>query len=72
MSEAAATIEVLSSLKLRGAGKHLHELLDDARAHTHSYLEFLDRLLSAEIADRAERRLRRNLSAAHFPLDKYS
>ena len=71
MSDAAATtIDVLSSLKLRGAGKHLHELLDDAQKNTHSYLKFLDRLLSAEISDRAERRLRRNLSAAHFPLEK--
>lgn len=70
MSEAAATIDVLSSLKLRGAGKQLHALLDDAQNHTHSYLTFLDRLLSAEISDRAERRLRRNLSAAHFPLEK--
>jgi len=70
MSEAAATIEVLASLKLRGAGKELHALLDDAQSNTRSYLDFLDRLLSAEITDRAERRLRRNLSAAHFPLEK--
>ena len=70
MSDATATIEVLGSLKLKGAGKQLNELLDDAQANTRSYLEFLDRLLAAEIEDRAERRLRRNLSAAHFPLEK--
>ncbi len=70
MSDAAATIEVLAGLKLKGASKELHALLDDAQENTHSYLEFLDRLLAAEISDRAERRLRRNLSAAHFPLEK--
>ena len=70
MSQAAATIEVLASLKLKGAGKHLHGLLDEAQSETLSHLEFLDRLLSVEISDRAERRLRRNLSAAHFPIEK--
>ena len=70
MSNSAATIEVLAALKLKAAGDQLHALLDDAQTQTRSYLEFLARLLAAEISDRAERRLKRNLTAAHFPLEK--
>jgi DNA replication protein DnaC len=61
---------MLETLNLKGVGKHLEDLLKSAKVAKLNYLDFIHRLLSAEIEDRRERRLKRNLSAAHFPVDK--
>ena len=64
------TVDLLGSLKLRGMVSKLDEEINDAESTKASYLTFLNSLLRAEIADRTERRLRRNLIGAHFPVHK--
>lgn len=64
------TVDLLSSLKLRGILRGLDEEINEAEGQRVSYLSFLNSLLKAEIADRRERRLRRNMTAAHFPVEK--
>jgi len=64
------TVNLLSNLKLRGILSRLDEEINDAESQKASYLTFLNSLLQAEIADRTERRLRRNMTAAHFPVEK--
>ena len=64
------TVSLLGSLQLRGIAGRLDEEITDAESRKASYLTFLQALLQAEIADRRERRLRRNMSAAHFPVSK--
>ena len=60
----------LRSLKLIGVQNHLDELVSEAEAQKHSYLSFLKGLLSYELEHRNERRYRRNITAAHFPVIK--
>lgn len=64
------TAELLESLKLKGIAAHLDELITDAERQKHSYLSFVNALFQTEISDRTARRLRRNFSAAHFPIEK--
>jgi len=64
------TIGFLETLKLKGVASHLDELITDAEREKHSYLSFLNALFETEITDRRMRRLRRNLAAAHFPIEK--
>ena len=64
------TLELLEALKLKGILKHLDELVNDAEAQKVSYISFLNSFVQAEIAERRERRLKRNMSAAHFPILK--
>jgi len=64
------TVNLLGSLKLRGIVSRLDEEINDAESKKTSYLTFLQSLLQAEIADRTQRRLRRNMTAAHFPVQK--
>jgi DNA replication protein DnaC len=64
------TMSLLSSLQLRGIIAKLDEEITDAETKKASYLTFLQALLQAEIGDRRERRLKRNMSAAHFPVCK--
>ena len=64
------TMSLLNNLRLRGIVERLDEEITDAESKKASYLTFLQALLQAEIADRRERRLRRNMSAAHFPVPK--
>ena len=64
------TLQLLDTLKLRGIVGNLDEELNDAEGQKVSYLTFLNSLLKREVADRTERRLRRNMSAAHFPILK--
>jgi DNA replication protein DnaC len=60
----------LISLKLRGIHEKLDELITEAETQKQSFLSFLHQLLLTELADRAERRYRRNIAAAHFPVIK--
>ncbi|KKM54004.1 hypothetical protein LCGC14_1553870 [marine sediment metagenome] len=64
------TMHLLSSLKLRGILSRLDEEINEAETMKVSYISFLNTLLQAEITDRRERRLRRNMAAAHFPVEK--
>ncbi len=64
------TIHLLNSLKLRGILSKLDEEINEAETRKVSYISFLNTLLQAEITDRRERRLRRNMAAAHFPVEK--
>lgn len=65
------TIEMAQVLKLKGIITHMDELVSDAERQKHSHMTFLNSLLHAEIKDRQNRRLRRNLTAAHFPVEKH-
>jgi DNA replication protein DnaC len=60
----------LKTLKLRGITTDLDALITDAQRQKSSYVSFLNAILETEIVDRKNRRLRRNMSAAHFPLEK--
>ena len=64
------TLHLLNSLKLKGILKSIDEEINDAESQKSSYLTFLNSLLQAEITDRTERRLKRNMTAAHFPIEK--
>jgi DNA replication protein DnaC len=64
------TLSLLDGLQLRGIRKRIDEEINEAETQKASYLGFLNALLRVEIADRTERRLRRNMAAAHFPIMK--
>lgn len=70
MSSFADTKALLESLKLKGAAKKLDGLLEAAQSEELSFSAFLHRALEAELTDRGERRLRRNLTASHLPVEK--
>jgi DNA replication protein DnaC len=63
-------ITLIMSLKLRGIHAKLDELITEAETQKQSFLSFLQQLLLTELADRAERRYKRNIAAAHFPVIK--
>src|SRR4030042_2291842 len=62
--------ELLRTLKLQGVQNHLDELITEAETQKQSYVSFLNEVLNHELAQRAERRCRRNISGAHFPITK--
>lgn len=70
MSGYAQTKALLDSLKLKGAARKLDALLEAAESEELSFSGFLQQTLEAEITDRTERRLKRNLTAAHLPVEK--
>jgi DNA replication protein DnaC len=61
---------LLENLKLKGMIPNLESEITEAEEKKISYLSFLDLLLKAEIDYRTERRLKRNLVGAHFPVEK--
>jgi len=63
-------IPLLETLKLKGCRKNLDEIVNEAEQSQISYITFLYNMLDAEIKDRAERRLKRNMTGAHFPVIK--
>ncbi len=64
------TLHLLDTLRLRGILANLDEELNEAEGEKVSYLGFLISVLKREIADRSERRLKRNMAQAHFPMIK--
>src|SRR5258708_23372964 len=60
----------LERLKLKRVADLLDPISEQATKESLSYLDFLDRLLAAEAASRAERRLLAKTRLAHFPLQK--
>ncbi len=57
----------LDRLKLRRVAELLDPICEQATKDSLSYVDFLDRLLEAESASRAERRLLAKTRLAHFP-----
>ena len=70
MSSYQQTKVLLESLKLKGAARKLESLLEVAQTEELSFSAFLHQTLEAELTDRSERRLKRNLTAAHLPVEK--
>lgn len=60
----------LERLKLKRVAELLDPISEQATKESLSYLDFLDRLLEAEAASRAERRLLAKTRLAHFPFQK--
>lgn len=60
----------LELLRLRGAAAGLERIPERAQADTATYRDFLECVLDAELRDRNERRLKRNLTGAHSPARK--
>lgn len=63
-------IQQLHTLQLKGVQNHLDELINEAESQKQSYLSFLKEALQFELKDRGERRYKRNITAAHFPIIK--
>ncbi len=63
-------MEQLQALKLRGILANLDELISEAETERQSYIGFLQQVLKRELEDKAERKYRRSISAAHFPVMK--
>lgn len=68
MNKLEQCIDIIKTLKLRG---FISEFEISATNNTLSNLDFLHGLLKAEIEYRKDKRLARNMSAAHFLLIKY-
>ena len=64
------TINYLNILNLRGILGSLDTTINDSEIQKHSYVTFLNSLLKAEIENRRQRKLKRNMTAAHFPVKK--
>ena len=60
----------LQALRLRGIVSELDELISEAETQKQSYLGFLHQLLNKELSDRSERKYKRSIIAAHFPVKK--
>ena len=61
------TINLLSTLKLKGVLNRLDDILNDAEHDKASYIRFLNTVCQVEIVDRTRRRYERSLTGAHFP-----
>ena len=60
----------LTRLQLVGTRERLDTLLQQAAREEVSYLDFLDRVLSEEVAAKDEKRTRMGVQIAHFPLKR--
>jgi len=60
----------LRQLKLTGMLQHYQQMARESARSDHSYLDFLAALAAQEVTLREQRRHRRNLSGAHFPVLK--
>lgn len=70
MKKYQQTVSLLDNLKLQGIIHSLDNEITEAEEKKVSYLSFLSVLLNSEIAYRTERRRKRNLAGAHFPVEK--
>lgn len=70
MKAQAQTLGYLRTLGLHGVLRSLDELINDAESRRASYLAFLNAIFSAEIEFRVKRRVERNMTGAHFPVEK--
>lgn len=70
MTKHTETVTLLKELQFKGVLSSLDEIMSDAEKNSVSYSSFLAEVLKAELEARSARRLKRNLSAAHFPAVK--
>jgi len=70
MKAQAQTLGYLRTLGLHGVLRSLDELINDAESRRSSYLVFLNAIFSTEIEFRVKRRVERNMTGAHFPVEK--
>ncbi|MBA3064886.1 IS21-like element helper ATPase IstB [bacterium] len=70
MKKYQQTVSLLDNLKLKGIIHSLDNEITEAEEKKVSYLSFLSVLLNSEIAYRTDRRRKRNLAGAHFPVEK--
>ena len=70
MSVTTESTRKLDALSLRGAAAQLDGLLERAQSENMTYQAFLDAVTDVELRDRGDRRLKRNLAMAHFPVQK--
>ena len=70
MKKFEKTLNILTTLKLKGIQQNLDEEINNAEEMKVSYLNFLTALLQTEIHYRKERRLKKNMVGAHFPAEK--
>jgi DNA replication protein DnaC len=70
MKSLQKTISLLSGLKLKGISENLDEEIISAERNKISYINFLTNLLQQETNYRTDKKLKRNFSAAHFPILK--
>jgi DNA replication protein DnaC len=63
-------VHLLENLKLKGIANNLDSEISEAEEKKISYLSFVGNILKTEVNYRTERRLRRNLVGAHFPVEK--
>lgn len=70
MSLVLESTRKLETLRLRGAAAGLETILERAQGEGMTYQAFLDTLVETELRDRSDRRLKRNLAMAHFPVSK--
>src|SRR6185437_559509 len=66
----ARVAAALQRLKLTRIPQCLDTIAEEAATHKWTYLDFLDRLLEAEIAARSERDVAMKTKLAHFPFVK--
>jgi len=64
------TLAYLKTLSLQGVVQGLDEIINDAESRKVSYLGFLNAVFSAEIDFRIKRRVERNMTGAHFTVEK--
>ena len=64
------TISLLTNLNMKGVLTQLDEIINDAEIQKHSYITFLNTLLHTEIENRRMRKINRNMTGAHFPIEK--
>lgn len=70
MNKHSETVKLLKELRLNGVIDSIDEIIAQAEQSSASLSSFLAEVLMAEQAARSVKRLRRNLSAAHFPSRK--
>lgn len=70
MNKHTDTIKLLKELQLNGVLNSLEDIMSGAEKSSASYSSFLAEVLKAELEARSARRLKRSLSAAHFPSAK--
>lgn len=61
---------MLNHLSLKGIRDNLGIINQISEKKKLSYLSFINLLLKSEVEDRLQRRLQRNFTAAHFPIEK--
>ncbi len=70
MNKHSETVKLLKELKLNGVVDSVDEIIAEAEQSSASLSSFLAEVLKAEQNARSSKRLRRNLTAAHFPSSK--